>query len=119
MGILSLVSVWNSFRMLLLAVIILAAASTAVYVPGQPGAAWTKEELLIVKAKLYGNFRYGRFSPTVLRLGFHDCLKYKDGSGGCDGCLNWHGVGDTFNPGWCSKSAPNVGVTNNNNLEGV
>ena len=25
----------------------------------------------------------------LLRLTFHDCFKYKDGSGGCDGCLNW------------------------------
>ena len=24
----------------------------------------------------------------VLRHGFHDCLRYQDGSGGCDGCLN-------------------------------
>lgn len=29
----------------------------------------------------------------LLRLGFHDCLKYKDGTGGCDGCLEWKGVG--------------------------
>eukprot|EP00448_Togula_jolla_P015824 CAMPEP_0170592984 /NCGR_PEP_ID=MMETSP0224-20130122/13206_1 /TAXON_ID=285029 /ORGANISM="Togula jolla, Strain CCCM 725" /LENGTH=595 /DNA_ID=CAMNT_0010916907 /DNA_START=65 /DNA_END=1852 /DNA_ORIENTATION=- len=30
--------------------------------------------------------------PTAakfLRLGFHDCLKYKDVSGGCDGCLEF------------------------------
>ena len=25
----------------------------------------------------------------LLRLTFHDCFKYKDGTGGCDGCLNW------------------------------
>ena len=25
----------------------------------------------------------------VLRLAFHDCAKYKDGSGGCDGCINF------------------------------
>ena len=29
----------------------------------------------------------------LIQLAFHDCLKYKDGSGGCDGCLNWHGMG--------------------------
>ena len=29
----------------------------------------------------------------LLRLVFHDCMRYTDGSGGCDGCLNWHGVG--------------------------
>mmetsp|Transcript_36227 Transcript_36227/g.79173 ORF Transcript_36227/g.79173 Transcript_36227/m.79173 type:complete len:586 (-) Transcript_36227:259-2016(-) len=30
--------------------------------------------------------------PTAakfLRLGFHDCLKYTDGTGGCDGCLEF------------------------------
>ena len=32
-------------------------------------------------------------AAKMLRLGFHDCLKYKDGTGGCDGCLNWEGVG--------------------------
>ena len=34
----------------------------------------------------------GQRRPTenkLLRLTFHDCFKYKDGSGGCDGCLNW------------------------------
>ena len=78
------------------------------YVPGTPGAAWTLEEMLVVKAKLFGIFgkhgghRTGEgkpeqhwFSETkALRLGFHDCLKYKDGSGGCDGCLNWEGMKD-------------------------
>ena len=24
----------------------------------------------------------------MLRLAFHDCLLYEDGTGGCDGCLN-------------------------------
>ena len=27
---------------------------------------------------------------------FHDCIRYTDGQGGCDGCLNWHGVGHRF-----------------------
>ena len=30
---------------------------------------------------------------TLMRLAFHDCLRYTDGSGGCDGCLNWKGMG--------------------------
>ena len=46
-----------------------------------------------MKAKLFRLFRVGISAPAVLRLGFHDCLKYKDGTGGCDGCLNWHGMG--------------------------
>ena len=33
-------------------------------------------------------------APKALRQGFHDCLRYPDGSGGCDGCLSrlnmWH-----------------------------
>ena len=47
---------------------------------------------LPVKAKLFRYFRTANSAPAVLRLGFHDCLKYKDGTGGCDGCLNWHGL---------------------------
>ena len=34
----------------------------------------------------------GQRRPTegkLMRLSFHDCFKYKDGTGGCDGCLNW------------------------------
>ena len=33
---------------------------------------------------------------TLIRLAFHDCLKYsmeEGGGGGCDGCLNWEGMG--------------------------
>ena len=45
-----------------------------------------------VKAKLFKWFRGGNAAPGVVRLGFHDCMKYKDGTGGCDGCLNWHGM---------------------------
>ena len=29
-----------------------------------------------------------------VRLAFHDCLKYTDGSGGCDGALNWDHMGE-------------------------
>ena len=35
----------------------------------------------------------------VLRLSFHDCIRYEDGTGGCDGCLNWHGVGHRWGLG--------------------
>ena len=67
----------------------------SVYVPGTPGAPWSQDELLIVKSKLYALFNKNEDirAPVMLRLGFHDCLKYADGSGGCDGCLNWEGVG--------------------------
>ena len=36
-----------------------------------------------------------RFS-RLIQLAFHDCLKYADedgGGGGCDGCINWSGMG--------------------------
>ena len=29
----------------------------------------------------------------LIQLAFHDCLRYEDGTGGCDGCLNWSGMG--------------------------
>lgn len=101
------------------------------------------EEVLIVKAKLYSVFsRGGGFdalrqiygdtgpfeggwnndwgaipnAPKMLRLGFHDCLKYSDGSGGCDGCLNWEGVGFRFEDSPNSWNYSNVGRTNNNGL---
>ena len=28
-----------------------------------------------------------------MRLVFHDCMMYQDGTGGCDGCINFKGVG--------------------------
>ena len=40
-----------------------------------------------------GNFQTFPSEAKFLRLGFHDCVKYEDGSGGCDGCLNWHNMG--------------------------
>ncbi|CAE7392396.1 APX1 [Symbiodinium natans] len=81
------------------------------YVPGEPGAAWTAQEVAVVKAKLQTmmldpgramaeadfpiavSHRYEPNPAKVLRLAFHDCMKYKDGTGGCDGCLDWWGVG--------------------------
>ena len=32
-----------------------------------------------------------------MRLVFHDCIPYMDGTGGCDGCLNWGGM-DSVTP---------------------
>ena len=93
-------------------------ASSAAYQPGNPGGAWTKEELLIVKSKLYRMFkRQIALAPRMVRLGFHDCLKYEDGSGGCDGCLDWEGVGITFKVDWVAKNNTNVNTTTNNFLE--
>jgi len=51
--------------------------------------------------RMFENHRAKRFdaspgAPRVLRLGFHGCLLYADGSGGCDGCIDWEGIGFRF-----------------------
>ena len=85
------------------------------YVPGTPGGPWTKAEMLTVKARLYNLFKGGG-APTALRLTFHDCLRYADGTGGCDGCLNWSGVDTTFDVESKSWKYEDVHQTNNNGL---
>ena len=106
--------VYQKMKFLLFCSIFLACYAEK-YVPGTPGASWSLQEMLVVKAKLYALFSEQGQSITsrdrkpgalygfwlsfterkALRLGFHDCLKYTDGSGGCDGCLNWKNV-DSF-----------------------
>ena len=48
------------------------------------------------------NHRSGKGLCTenvIMRLVFHDCIPYTDGTGGCDGCMNWHGMdSETPNP---------------------
>jgi hypothetical protein len=103
-----------------LLLISLVGSCLGVYVPGTPGADWTIEELVVVKAKLFSTFRYGESGPQALRLGFHDCLKYMDGTGGCDGCLNWHNVGNrTPRTGWVQCVDQNVNITDNNGLSAI
>ena len=43
---------------------------------------------------------------------------HQDGTGGCDGCLNWEGVGQSFDTSNLSgkQELPNLGPTNNNGL---
>ena len=51
---------------------------------------------------------------------FHDCIRYEDGEGGCDGCLNWSGVGHRFPHEESIKftfSEDDIKETNNNGLE--
>ena len=84
------------------------------YEPGKPGGEWTPDEVRIVRQKILMSIMdptvklgtklaeagkcYGRsfvdpepagqFPLTemkLIRLAFHDCMKYKDGTGGCDG----------------------------------
>merc|ERR1711892_320682 len=93
--------------------------SDDVYQPGTPGGAWTDEEVATtrrrifqmihpdwdVKKDMYTNSLrtlrdQGPITENVLlRLAFHDCVRYADGSGGCNGCLNWNHMGaETPNP---------------------
>jgi len=101
-------------------VLLLATAAMAVYQPGEPGAPWSQRDVEITKGKiswiisgkvagkkaltmvdggeeaLEGKFPVGHIIPTLpnlIRLSFHDCLKYESGGGGCDGCLNFDGMG--------------------------
>jgi len=93
--------------------------TTSRYVPGTPGAAWSVEEQNKVRAKIHrimaeGNrvafTELGLSEPAngrkyeswpsagkLLRLGFHDCLIYEDGTKGCDGCLEWNLVKNRYN----------------------
>ena len=51
--------------------------------------------------------RLGPGHTRLIQLAFHDCLKYEDGTGGCDGCLNWSGMGYTAPRGaWPNKRKP-------------
>ena len=43
-------------RQALLLLSVLSSAALSAYIPGTPGAAWTKEEVLAVKAKLWQSF---------------------------------------------------------------
>jgi len=73
----------------------------------------------------------------AIQLGFHDCLKYKDGAegdgvDGCDGCLNWKGMDFEFKETWFvgnpdnqsnvnhfTRSYPISHETGNNGLDGT
>merc|ERR1719277_283004 len=54
-------------------------------------------------------------APKFLRLGFHDCVKYADGSGGCEACLNLDGMFTKFATDG-PRLPPGVGKGGNNNL---
>ena len=136
-------------RMLLRA-LTLSLSYLAVSVLCSPGAAWTEQETLIVKAKLYailGEYGHGgtvvneylqlhpelgyshwpefESMPTAakfLRLGFHSCLKYPDGTGGCNGCLSNKNIGlenrhNCTIHGDSVNNMPNINQTDNAGLE--
>ena len=60
---------------------------------------------------------------ALFRLSFHDCLKYKDGTGGCDGCLNWDHMGTPApspfksSKSYCQHDFPRIDKTDNNGLD--
>ena len=62
---------------------------------------------------------------VLLRLAFHDCVRYEDMTGGCDGCLNWAGM-DAPAPRLFENGGgpdyynfPPMNATDNNGLQGV
>ena len=58
------------------------------YVPGQPGADWSEEEVNVMRAKVLKLIETNEVNEmSLFRLSFHDCVTYKDGSGGCDGTI--------------------------------
>jgi len=85
------------------------------YIPGTPGAGWNDDEVASVRQKLFVIMEALNWKPhsdgvlgglkmpkgrgegwpsenKLMRIAFHDCLKYTDGTGGCDGCLDMHNV---------------------------
>merc|ERR1712013_599964 len=86
------------------------------YVPGTAGGDWSDEEVASTRRRILkmitpiwkekmiigtATSKLGKNmddSPgevtenVIMRLVFHDCIPYLDGTGGCDGCLNWHGM---------------------------
>jgi len=57
-------------------------------------------------------------APRFLRLGFHDCARYSDHTGGCDGCLNLEGAFNAYPTASELKHdpLPNGASDSNNNL---
>ena len=60
-------------------------------------------------------------SNKKISMVFHKLIepsfcRYADGSGGCDGCLNWEGVGFRFDDSTGKFKYDNVIRTNNNGL---
>ncbi len=88
------------------------------FASGTPGGPWSEEELLVVKSKLYGLFK-NNLAPKALRLSFHDCMPYPDGTGGCDGCINWEGVDVVIETDKYAMNITHTDVGANNGLGDV
>merc|ERR1711892_1541771 len=82
----------------------------APYIPGTPGSQWTNKEVLSTRLRVLqmihpswtirkhqgtwngvgGQTSMGQVTEnTLMRLAFHDCVLNVDGTGGCDGCMDW------------------------------
>ena len=118
---------------------------STVYQPGTPGAAWTDEEVASTRKRvlmmIYPDWEVkrsmgiadqksgrnkdgpGQCTENVLmRLVAHDCFPHADGTGGCNGCLNWHGMyAETPNPNSEDDKYrfESVNATDNKGLDGV
>ena len=66
---------------------------------GSGGQPWSRFEMALVRDLILREIRRATAGKDqisgarLLRLAFHDCLRYEDGTGGCDGCLDWEAVG--------------------------
>ena len=113
------------------------------YQPGSPGASWTEEEVSSTRDRIKqmidpshkfkqkafgatkngkpdGNFITGEITEDkIVRLIFHDCIPYFDGSGGCDGCLNWNSMWKNNASNVPDLDADGLALTNNGKLDGV
>ena len=116
-----------------------------VYQPGALGGPWTNQEVDSTRRRIlqmihpnwavkvamgtadtkFGKFKSGGGDCTenkIMRLVFHDCIPYVDGTGGCDGCMNWHGM-------YSESPSPNkfdlrytfdpINATDNKGLDGI
>ena len=78
---------------------------------------------------MFGRFSYSDNNArpisemALFRLVFHDCFQYKDGTGGCDGCINWHNMGNKAPSPfpsvdrYCKHQHPKANATDNNSLD--
>jgi len=127
---------------LLLVIVLLLSLAQAAYQPGDAGASWTEDEVSITRERIFAMISPVRediltlypswesrsasqiTEQALLRLSFHDCLRYEDGTGGCDGCLNWKGmyeraVGDCGEVGDCNRSKLPKLHTDNNDMSRI
>ena len=92
---------------------------------------WTVNEVDIVREKIRALLyppqqRNGMTETALFQLSFHDCLTYKDGAPGCDGCLNWAHMGEQppspftgVKDRYCKHQFPKPEKTDNNGLSGA